>query len=85
MNTKTRRPSPAYWSDRNLMNSLGIALEDLAELERRFCDTPRYYPYSQAADALYTLAEALWAQLKADDRNPYWKQHPAPRAGNTGE
>jgi hypothetical protein len=65
------------------MLNLRIALNDLTELELRFRGTPRYYPYSQAADALYALVDLLRAQLKADDRNPYWRGRPAVSGDST--
>jgi hypothetical protein len=83
MNTKLTRPSPAYWSDRNVMLNLRIALNDLTELEQRFRGTPRWYPYSQAGDALYELGLRLREQLKADDRNPYWRERPAVSGDST--
>lgn len=69
------RTSPSYWSDRLLFDSLRIALDDLTALEKRFYGTPRWYPYSQAADRLYELGDTLRSQLKADDRNAYWSEH----------
>lgn len=65
------------------MSDLRIALNDLEELEQRFRGTPRYYPYCQAADALYALVDLLRAQLKADDRNPYWCERPAVSGDST--
>jgi len=77
MKAKSARFTPSYFSDRLLFDNLTVALRDLNTLEERFRRTPRFYCYSQAADALWELGDTLRQQLKADDHNPYWRTMPA--------
>jgi hypothetical protein len=62
------------WRDCILFDDLNAALLDLMALEESCIGEPKWHPYKQAADSLWTLMDTLKTQSENAGKNAYYTQ-----------